>query len=293
MRVKASLIADFLGKNLVGQNLEIEYPADMMEAKTGALTFATKLNEEFIIKANKNRDFLVIANQELDTKLLCPHILVDNARLDFIRIVIEYFYKAPQTKIHPTCIIEPGAKIGENVTIGVHSYIGSEVVIGDGTIIMNNVSISGSVIIGEDCWIKSGAVIGEEGFGFEPGLDLKPKHFPHIGRIELGDRVFIGANSTIERASLSVTRLCDDVKVDDLVQIGHNTFIGNNTMIASGAVICGGTIVGENSWVAPNSSIKQKLKIGDNSVIGLGSVVIRDVCEEDIVAGNPAKSIKK
>jgi UDP-3-O-[3-hydroxymyristoyl] glucosamine N-acyltransferase len=108
----------------------------------------------------------------------------------------------------------------------------------------------------------------------------------------LEDGVWLGACTTIERATLGTTRLCANVKVDDLVQIGHNTTTGANTLIMANTVICGGAFIGRDCWIAPNSVIKQKVHIGNRVTVGLGAVVIRDVPDGVVVAGVPAKPLQ-
>src|SRR5207302_185850 len=119
-------------------------------------------------------------------------------------------------------VVSPDAVIGKNVSIGCNCVVGAEVSIGSNTVILNNVVIAGGTRIGEGCFIKSGAVIGETGFGFcldETGV---PVQMPHFGGVVIGNGVSIGANSTIERGIFDNTVLSDHVKVDDLVQVGHN-----------------------------------------------------------------------
>ena len=292
--IKASELAAFINKKLIGSDIEINIFATMNKPTKNSVIFARQYSKELVVKSKEINSLLVIACPEYAEKLNCSYIISSNPRLDFIRIITKYFAPEKQpSAIHPTAIIEAGAKIGRNVTIGAHCFIGEDVTIGDNTEIHHNVTILGKVNIGKDCFIKSGAVIGEEGFGFEYDESGAPEHFPHLGRIEIGDRVFIGANTTIERAALDVTKLCDDVKVDDLVQIGHNTITGKNSSITSGVVLCGGAIVGEGCWIAPNSSVIQRINIGNGGYVGLGSVVLSNVGENSVVVGVPAKLLKK
>lgn len=151
----------------------------------------------------------------------------------------------------------------------------------------------GNVIIGEECNIKSGVVIGQAGFGFEKDENGIPIHFPHLGRIVIGNNVYIGANTVIDRATLTSTIIGDHVKIDNLVHIAHNVIIGDYSYIIAGTILGGGVHIGKNCWIAPNVSIKQQLSIGDNALVGLGAVVLKNVDDNMIVVGNPAKILEK
>ena len=292
--MKASKIAAFLGEDLIGTDIEITHPATMGAFDANSVIFAKKYSEEFLQRLSGTEDVLLVCSDlYCSANLNCAHIFVKNPRLSYLRMIQEFFYEQPIASVHPTAVIEAGAKIGKNVSVGAYSIIGAGVTIGDGTKIANHVSITGRVTIGKNCWIKSGAVLGEEGFGFEENENGEWEHFPHIGETVLGDRVFIGANSTVEQATLQCTRICDGVVVDDLTQVGHNTYIGKNALIACGAVICGGAKIGENCWIAPNVSVREKVKVGERALVGLGAVVVKDVPAGKTVAGNPARIMGK
>ena len=147
--------------------------------------------------------------------------------------------------------------------------------------------------VGKNCVIKDNTVIGSEGFGFEYDEKGIPMHFPQIGEVVIGDNVWIGSNTTIERGTFEKTVIGNNILIEDVVQIGHNCIIGNNTFISGGVIICGSVIVGKNCWLAPNSVIREGIQIGDRGFVGLGAVVVKDVPEGDIVVGNPAKKFEK
>lgn len=292
--MKSCKIAEFINLKLVGDNSEIKKARSMSAVEENSITYAGKLDENFINKVNGLSEVFVVADKVYKDRITCAHVISNNPRLDFIKIVREFFSdKGSGPVIHKSAVVEVGAKIGKGVSLGVNCFVGKDVEIGNDTKIHNNVVLVGKVSVGQKCVIKSGAVIGEEGFGFEYDENNEPLHFPHVGDVLIGDNVFIGSNTTIERATMDSTIICNNVKIDDLVQIGHNSFISDNTMIMAGAVICGGAFIGKNCWVAPNVSVKQKLKVGNNAYIGLGSVVIKDVAPNTTVAGVPAKELKK
>lgn len=291
--MKASEIAHFLNLSLNGGDIEIDHFAELSNIDDHSLLFAKKYTVENVARLNTHTDTLAIVTPEFNGQLRCSYLCSANPRLDYIRALTRFF--APERKtvgIHPTAVVEPGAQVGADVTIGAHCYISAGAVIGDRTIIHPNVIIDNHVRIGHDCEIKSGAVIGQEGFGFENDEHGVPLHFPHFGNVVIGNHVFIGSNSTVERAALGSTRIDDNVKIDDLVQVGHNSHIGRNSMITVGAIICGGAILEDGAYIAPNANIKEKVVVGRGSLVGLGAVVLKDVEEGRVVAGNPAKILR-
>lgn len=287
-----SSVAFFLQTSLIGENQSIHKPADLADCGPGDIVWVKSFSKDRLYLLEANRPSLSICDEETSSRTTVPNIISDNPRLDFIKVVIEFFTPTQKATIHPSAIIEPGAVIGQNVSIGAYACIGPNVSIGDDSVIGNGVSIEGKVKLGCRCRIKANSSLGGQGFGFEYDDNGMPIHFPHLGRIIIEDDVWLGACTTVEIATLGVTRICEGSKVDDLVQIGHNVTVGRNTLIMANVVICGGAIIGKNCWVAPNSVIKEKVHIGNNVTIGLGSVVLRDVEDKVVIAGVPAKPIR-
>lgn len=150
--------------------------------------------------------------------------------------------------------------------------------------------------VGKNCTIHGGdSAIGYNGFSINRDpVSGTPYQVPHYGAVIIGDNVRIGSFVCIDRGTKPhmPTRICDNVMIDNLVHIGHNAYVGEGTIIVAGSVIGGSCVIGKNCFIGENVSIKQHLRIGSQSIIGAGSVVIKDVPIRDIVAGNPAKSIK-
>jgi UDP-3-O-[3-hydroxymyristoyl] glucosamine N-acyltransferase len=167
------------------------------------------------------------------------------------------------------------------------------VVVGPGTRIEPNVTIADDTHIGRDCWLKSGCVIGEPGFGLERDADGTPLRMLHLGSVILGDRVEIGALTTVCRGTLGPTVVEDDAKIDDHVHIAHNVRVGKKAMVIACAELSGGVVVGEAAWVGPNASVLEKVKIGERAFVGIGAVVLRDVAEGTTVVGNPARVLDR
>jgi len=285
----SSAIADFLGKKLRGEDLAVFGVSSLDAIKANTLTFMNHFTEDNKRKLDGSSNFLLLCREDLLGKFKGSYIVVENPRLDFAKIINNFFSRKKPPEIHKTAIIET-KKIGKNVSIGAYSIIGENVEIGDNTYIGNNVTIQGNTSLGKNCKIKSGAVIGEDGFGFERDENGLPVQFNSMGYIQIGNDVFLGSNSSIELGSIDGTVISDNVKIDDLVQIGHNCAIGDSTLVMAGVVLCGGVRIGSHCWIAPGTYVRQKVKIGNNSMTGLGSIVVKDVVDNSLVFGNPAKA---
>jgi UDP-3-O-[3-hydroxymyristoyl] glucosamine N-acyltransferase len=248
---------------------------------------------ERLAQLEQGRPALAVCDAETAARTSVPAVVCENPRLAFIRVLNEFFSPPRAVGVHPTAIVAPGAVVGRGASIGAYARIGPQAVLGDDCTIGSGVAIEAQVTLGDRCVVKPNSVLGGQGFGFEYDQAGAPVHFPHLGRIVLEDDVWIGACSTIELAGLGTTRLGRGVKVDDLVQIGHNVTVGCGTLIMAGAVLCGGVVVGQQCWIAPGSIVKQKVRIGNRVTVGLGAVVLKDVADGLVVAGVPAKPLVK
>jgi UDP-3-O-[3-hydroxymyristoyl] glucosamine N-acyltransferase len=183
--------------------------------------------------------------------------------------------------IDPSAKISPTAYLGRGVKVGARSVIGHHVVVADG------------VTIGDDCIIKSNTVIGEAGFGFERDEAGIPCRVMHLGSVTIGNRVEIGSLNTVCRATLGSTIVEDDVKTDDHVHIAHNCRVRRGALLTACVELSGGVDVGEFAWIGPNSSVIQKVVIGKNAYVGIGSNITKSVAEGVAVAGNPARVLSR
>lgn len=285
-------VAAFLKKSLRGKSLPILQPADLSRCGPRTVVWVKNFTEERLQRLEECRPALAICDYETGHKTTVPHIVSGNPRLDFIQMLTEFFKPTPETVIHPTALVEIGASVGKNVSIGAFTRIRSRVSIGDDCLIGSGVVLEDDVALGQRCIIKPNSVLGGQGFGFEYNEDGEPLHFPHLGKIVVEDDVWIGSCTTVELGTLGATMLQKGCKIDDLVQIGHNVTVGPKTLVMANTVICGSVVIGERCWIAPNSVIKEKVRIGHHVTIGLGSVVLRDIDDGLVIAGVPAKPIR-
>ncbi|MEO6884064.1 MAG: UDP-3-O-(3-hydroxymyristoyl)glucosamine N-acyltransferase [Bacteroidia bacterium] len=254
-----------------------------------------------------NHDFVA----ERPLKEGCTLIRVAEAREAFAKLLEAYNQiKFNKTGIEKFAFVSESATVGENSYIGSFAYIsdhvkigknvkifpnvfiGENTTIGDNTIVFSGVQIYSDTVIGKNCDIHGGVVIGGDGFGFTPQTDNNYKKVPQIGNVVLEDFVEIGANTTIDRATLGSTILRRGVKLDNLIQIAHNVEIGENTVVASQTGVSGSTKIGKDCMVGGQVGIIGHLTIANKVKIAAQSGVGNSILTEgDIVQGSPAFSI--
>jgi UDP-3-O-[3-hydroxymyristoyl] glucosamine N-acyltransferase len=189
--------------------------------------------------------------------------------------------------------IGPFSVVGDNVTIGdrvvIHSgvFVGDNSTIGDGSVIHSNVSIYENATIGKRVILHSGVVVGSDGFGYVRDGDTHVK-IPQVGGVTIEDEVEIGANSTIDRATMGQTVIKRGVKIDNLVQVAHNVVIGENSVIVAQVGIAGSTRVGRNVILAGQAGVADHIEIGDNAIVGAQAGVGKNIAPNQIVQGSPS-----
>jgi UDP-3-O-[3-hydroxymyristoyl] glucosamine N-acyltransferase len=234
-------------------------------------------------------------------------------KLAFARAAGWLLVKPPASgTIHPTALIAACAKIGANVSVGAYVVIEEAAEIGAGTVIEPFCFVGRGARIGDDCYLHArvtlyagsvvgnrvelhaGAVIGGDGFGYVYGEGRHWK-FPQVGGIEIGDDVEIGCNTTIDRGSLDTTRIGEGVKIDNLVQVGHNVQIGEHTVIASQTGISGSSTLGKNVAVSGQVGIGDHCSIEDGAMLGGQAGILngKTIRRGQIVWGTPARPLDK
>ena len=197
-----------------------------------------------------------------------------------------FFRKRKTVYIGQYATIEQGAVIEEDVKIYPGAFIGRNVTIGKGTIVQTGAHIENATI-GAECVINAGAVIGKDGFGYtrQNGHNV---FIPHVGRVIIGNRVSVGANTCIDRGAMTDTQVGDGTKIDNLCQIAHGVVIGKECFLASGVGLAGGVVVGDRALLAGQVGIANGVKIGNDAEVGAHSGVFRSVPDGQKHMGYPA-----
>ncbi|MES2628595.1 MAG: hypothetical protein V4616_06460 [Bacteroidota bacterium] len=255
------------------------------------------VNEKNLEKLYSCRHGVVIAPATTESERIqpgCTVLTFDSPRNAFRELLVRFFEPQEEEElVSPTAVIGRDVKMGSRVYIGHGVVIGDNSVIGDDVRILHNTVILRGTVIGSHVRIGSNNTIGGVGFGYEKGEDGNYAYIPHIGNVVIHDHVDIGNNTTIDRAVLGSTVIGENVKIDNLVHIAHGVTIDTNSLIIANAMVGGSTHIGKNVWVAPSSSLINKISIGDDAVVGLAAVVIKNVENGEVVIGNPAKPLQK
>jgi len=299
-------IAEWLGGEVVGRVLEgapeIQRVAKIEGATSGSLTFLA--NPKYEKHLETTGATAVLVSRKLDTKKYEEHsslvfIRVDDPYVAFLHVLkrltpsVDPFFPG----IHPTAAVSASATLGKNVSLGAHAVVGEQAVIGEDTKLGAGCVIGNYARIGRDCLIfphavvyhqcqigdrvtlHAGVVVGSDGFGFAPKSDGSYEKIPQLGIVVIEDDVEIGANTTIDRATMGETKICRGVKLDNLVQIAHNVVIGEHTVIAAQSGISGSTKIGKNCIIAGQVGIAGHIEIADRTVIMAQSGVPNNIKE--------------
>src|SRR5450759_4561025 len=314
MEFTVATIAGFLQGEIEGNpEIKVNTVAKIEEGFAGALSFLANPKYEKYIYTTKSSVVLVNKSFVPSSPIEATLIKVENAYDAFATLLRLVDQSRPKKKgIHSTAIIEKSSKIGNDVYIGPYAYIGENCIIGDGcsvyphvyvgdnTKLGKNCTINPGVkiyhdcVIGEGCIIHAGTVIGSDGFGFAPQSESEFMKIPQLGNVILEDHVEIGANVTIDRATMGSTIIRKGVKLDNLIQIGHNVEVGENTVMAAQTGIAGSTKVGKNCMFGGQVGIAGHNKIANGTKIGAQAGILGDIKEENtVIIGTPAIDLKQ
>lgn len=249
--------------------------------------------EKLTFKNFEEYENLLIVTDEIKDMKNANFLISSNSKELFFSILNKFFYEENKKNyIGKNSIIDTDT-IGKDCYIGHNCYISKGVLIGENVVIKNNVVIEGNVKIGDNTIISSGVVIGGEGYGYYQDQDGRNIKVPHFGGVIIGKDVEIGSNTCIDRGTLGDTIIGDNVKIDNLCHIAHNVYIEQNVSIIALSMIAGSVIIKENAYIAPCAAIRNQLKVGKNSIVGLGAVVVNEVEDNVVVAGIPAKVMRR
>lgn len=308
MQFTAEMIAGLLNGTIVGdKGATVSTVSSIDGGKAGSLAYLTNPKYEQYIYTTEASIVLVDntfePKQELSTTLIkvanvgeCVLSLLEmyNASRPRKRGVSKLASISEEATIGEECyvgdftVVERGAKIGANCQIYPQCYIGDNVTIGEGTKIYAGVKIYEGCVIGRNCILHSGVVIGADGFGFAPREDGSFAKIPQLGNVVIEDDVELGANTCIDRAKTDSTIIRRGVKLDNLIQIGHNVEVGNDTVMSAQVGIAGTSKVGSNCFVAGQVGVADHLTIGNRVQIGSKSGIDKSVPDGEIRFGYPA-----
>lgn len=315
MEITAKQIAEHLNGQIQGDPLvKVSSVARIESAKPGTLAFYGNPKYEQYFYTTKASVVLINKSFTPSSEVLCTVIKVDDV-YQAIASMLELFasLKSSRRKGHSLratiswkckigkgsyvgagAVIEKGAKIGKGCQIYPLAFVGQNVTIGDNTILYSGVQIYSECVIGSGCIIHSNAVIGSDGFGFAPLPNGSYKKIQQTGNVVIEDDCEIGANTTIDRASIGSTIIRRGVKLDNLIQIAHNTEIGEDTVIAAQAGISGSVKIGKNCMLGGQVGLSGHISIANHTSIGAQAGIMSSIKEEGkSFLGSPAMDAKE
>ncbi len=289
-------IAKYLSTKLIGN----EYLVDQLERfPNHSLNSISFLSTKIFSTHNFINNITIITIKE-NIKYLknknCALIISDYPKFDFARVFENFFNYRKESFTHKSAVI------GNNVVLDKKIYISPNVVIGDNVVIKKgvylgaNVVIEKNVIINENVSIRNGTVIGGRAFNFGLKNDCLVKdsqRLPGDGKVIIKKNVEIGNNCVISRGVFENTIIGENSRINDLTHIGNSVVIGKNTLIMANVDISARVEIGDKCWIAQSSCIRQGISIGNNVQVGMGAVVVKDINNNTVVYGAPAKFIKK
>jgi len=314
MEFSAQQIASVINGTVEGNaEVKVNYVSKIEEGKPGTISFLA--NPKYTQYIYNTLASIVIVNNDFkpEKEISATLIRVEDAYLAFAKL-LDYYNRIKQDKkgvskqayisesasIGENCYIGPFVYIGENVTIGngtkiyPNTHIGDNSSVGDNTTIYSGVNIYSEIKIGNECIIHAGVVIGSDGFGFAPQTESDYTKVAQIGNVILEDRVEIGANTTIDRATLGSTIIRKGVKLDNLIQIAHNVEIGEHTVISAQTGVSGSTKIGKFCMIGGQVGIINHITIADEVKIAAQSGIGKSIVNKgEIVQGSPAFDISK
>lgn len=308
MEFTAEMIAGFLGGEIVGDSgATVHTVSSIEEGKPGSLAYLTNPKYEPFLYTTRASIVLVDKSFMPSQPVAATLIKVDDAAACVLRLLEMYNAAKPRRRgISPRAsiaegaevgddcyvgdfaVVEAGAKIGRGAQIYPQCYVGAGSSVGDQTVLYAGVKIYEGCSVGSRCILHAGAVIGADGFGFMPNAAGGFDKIPQLGNVIIEDDVEIGANTCIDRAKTDSTVIRRGVKLDNLIQIGHNVQIGENTVSSAQTGIAGTSKVGRNCFLAGQVGIADHVVIGDRVQVGSKSGIDKNVPDGEIRFGYPA-----
>jgi UDP-3-O-[3-hydroxymyristoyl] glucosamine N-acyltransferase len=309
MTFSASQIGAIVNGKIEGDaNASVGSFGKIEEAQAGQLSFLANPKYEEYLYSTQASVIIISDSYELKQPVNTTLIRVPDAYTAFATLLSKYqeIMQQQMSGIQEPSYIAKTAVYGQQVFIGAFAYLGENVKLGNNTKIYPNAYIGDNVRIGDNCVIHpgvkiyhdcelgnrvivhAGTIIGSDGFGFAPQADGSFKKVPQIGNVRVEDDVEIGANSTIDRATIGSTLIKKGAKLDNLIQIAHNVEIGNSTVIAAQAGVSGSTKIGNGVMIGGQAGIVGHIQLGDGAKVNAQSGVSKSVAAGKAVTGSPA-----
>lgn len=314
MEFSAKQIAEFLKGTVIGNpEVSVNNLSKIEEGQAGTLSFLANPKYTEYIYTTKASIVLVNKDFEPEEPLETTLIKVDDAykSLAFLLDLVEQA-KPKKIGIHPLAYIAESAKVGDMVYVGAFAYVGENAVLGDGaniyphtyvgdnaqigekSILFSGVKIYENCKVGSNCILHAGCVVGSDGFGFAPNGDGTYNKVPQIGNVIIEDNVEIGANSTIDCATMGSTIIRKGAKLDNLVHLAHNVEVGENTAIAAQCGVSGSTKIGKNCIFAGQVGLAGHITIADGTIFGAQTGVASSIkTANEVWMGSPAMPVAK
>ena len=299
MAWRARELAETLGLKLVGDDVPLPSPPRPLE-EAGEEDWTVLFSLPY--RGEPKKVLALLAPEVVETLQARAYLLTPHPRKALAEILRRWETPPHLPEgVHPGAWVHPSARIAPDVRVGPGVWIGPEVEIGEGTWIFPHVYVGDGVRIGRDCRIyphvtlypgtvlgdrvilHAGSVIGSDGFGYVLE-ETPPKKIPQIGRVVIEDDVEIGANTTVDRATLGETRIRRGAKIDNLVQIAHNVEVGEHTVIAAQTGIAGSSRVGRRVILAGQVGIADHVRVGDGAIVTAATGVSKDVSPGEVVS---------
>lgn len=298
----AELARRFQGKVRGNPDVTVERVATLETAGPHDISYVS--DRKYLALLEKTSAGAVILAEADASHFAGTALIVDNPHLCFARVA-SLLYPPPKFKpgMHVTSVVSPTARVAKSAWIGPHSvvendvvidedafigpgcFVGANVTVGARTRLVAHVAINDRSAIGEDCQLHPGVVIGSDGFGYAKD-DSQWHKVPQLGRVVIGNRVEIGANTTIDRGALKDTIIGDGVKLDNQIQIAHNVQIGEHTAIAACVGIAGSTVIGKRCTLGGQAGVIGHLVIADDVHITAGSLVTSSISQAGIYSAS-------
>jgi UDP-3-O-[3-hydroxymyristoyl] glucosamine N-acyltransferase len=307
--MKLSKIAELLDEKFFGDDVEVDNLGSLESDLLNEIIYID--NEKFLKKIKHKQPAALVISRGLNANGI-PFIEVNDTKKAFVTLlgIFNPVKKKSNGEISAKAFIDSSAKIDQNVTIMQGAVIMENAAIGRGTVVYPNCVIEDNCIIGTDtilysgtiirercvvgnnCILHSGTVIGADGFRFyeKDGEIIK---IPHIGTVKIGNFVEIGANCTVDRATIDVTEIGSHTKLDNMVHVAHNVIVGEKCIIAAQAGISGSSVIGNHVYILGQAGIADHVHIADNTIIMPQSGIPSDINTAQTVFGTPARQVKE